>query len=335
MHILRNVLSLLLLGAALRAETAAATDSTVPPFGRTERVERRIDVSSMSTTDGPKKTVTFLGLSTTDTPAALSAQLGLPEGRGLVVAFVEPGSPAEKAGLQQHDVLLRLDDQILVGARQLSVLVRGYADGDTVTLTYLRRGAEARATAVLTTREMPVDRMIHLDTGFGTTGFQWSMPDVPTDPGALREFRFKFPEPAVAPAAPMPRSASRVMIFRPKSNIVYSDDEGTLRLTSDEEARSLRVVDASGKLLFEGPVRTEEERAALPAEIRARLEKLENMEVEVPPAPPAVPVAPAPPGSPGRSVDVEVNVDASAPITAASDAARAAERVARRWPWVL
>jgi hypothetical protein len=320
------------LGSAVCALAAAAAEKPTAPSTRTERVERRIVVSSASDSDAPKKTVTYLGISATEAPPALAAQLGLAEGRGLVAAFVEPGSPADKAGLQQHDVVLRLDDQILVGARQLSVLVRGYADGDTVTLTYVRRGAEAKTTAVLTTREVATDRMMQLDTGAGGGAFQWSMPGVPMDPGALQEFRFKFPDPAVAPKASSAPATSRVMIFRPKNNIVYSDEEGTLRLTSDDDVRSLRVVDASGKLLFEGPVKTEEQRAALPAEIRARLEKLENMEVEVP-APPPVPAAPVAPTPRGRSVGFEVDV--FAPVTAACASSPVSERVARRLPWVL
>ncbi len=40
-------------------------------------------------------------------PEALRSQLDLPEGQGLLVGGVNPKSPAEKAGIEQHDVLLK------------------------------------------------------------------------------------------------------------------------------------------------------------------------------------------------------------------------------------
>src|SRR5438094_7079692 len=57
---------------------------------------------------------TFLGLRTSNASAALREQLELAKGFGLVVETVEKDSPAEKASVQQYDVLQKLDDQLLV-----------------------------------------------------------------------------------------------------------------------------------------------------------------------------------------------------------------------------
>ena len=59
--------------------------------------------------------------------------------------------------------------------------------------------------------------------------------------------------------------------------MVFSDDEGSLELTSKDGAKTLVAKDAKGESLFAGPVTTPEERAALPASVRERLEKLEGM----------------------------------------------------------
>src|SRR6185369_3491768 len=91
-----------------------------------------------------KENVTFLGVEASPAPAALAAQLGLARGTGLVVGQVSPKSPASGV-LQQHDVLLKLDDQILIEPHQLSVLIRQHKEGDEVTLTYLRSGKQATA----------------------------------------------------------------------------------------------------------------------------------------------------------------------------------------------
>ena len=53
---------------------------------------------------------------------------------------VVPGSPADKAGLKQFDLIQKLDDQLLVDERQLSVLVHSHKPGETVTLAVIREG---------------------------------------------------------------------------------------------------------------------------------------------------------------------------------------------------
>lgn len=99
--------------------------------------------------DGPQ---TFLGVAASPVSAELSSQLDLPVNTGLVINHIEKNSPAEKAGLQTGDVLAKLDDQILILPQQLSVLVAGKKDGESVKLTYLRKGQSHEATAALVTR---------------------------------------------------------------------------------------------------------------------------------------------------------------------------------------
>ena len=51
--------------------------------------------------------------------------LKLDEPRGVEVARVEEGSPAEKAGIKPGDVLLSYNGENILGAQQLGRLVRG------------------------------------------------------------------------------------------------------------------------------------------------------------------------------------------------------------------
>lgn len=97
---------------------------------------------------------TFLGVEVSPVPPVLGAQLGLPNGTGLVVERLSPRSPAVDA-LKEHDVLTLLDNQILIDARQLMVLVRNRKEGEEVTLTYLRGGKPATARVKLTAQDMP------------------------------------------------------------------------------------------------------------------------------------------------------------------------------------
>ena len=97
--------------------------------------------------------VTFLGVSATPPPRELAAHLPIPEDTGLVVEGIVPDSPAAKAGLQQSDVLTKLDDQILIHPRQLSVLVANRKEGETVKISYIRKGEPKEAAVVLGMRE--------------------------------------------------------------------------------------------------------------------------------------------------------------------------------------
>jgi membrane-associated protease RseP (regulator of RpoE activity) len=85
---------------------------------------------------------TWLGVSAEESPEALTAQLGLNAGEGLLVTYVAPDSPAAKAGLLKNDVLLKLGDQLLVHPAQLRKLVQLRQAGDTVSLTLYRGGKQ-------------------------------------------------------------------------------------------------------------------------------------------------------------------------------------------------
>src|SRR5882724_1450550 len=101
---------------------------------------------------GDKKTpkdVAWLGISTDETCDVIASQLGLKSGEGLVVIYVEPNSPAAKAGLQKYDVLVEMGDQLLVHPGQLRKLVRRQNIGDTVKLNFYRGGKKQSATATL------------------------------------------------------------------------------------------------------------------------------------------------------------------------------------------
>ena len=94
------------------------------------------------------RTVAYLGVGTSPVDETLARQLKLPEGVGLVVDYVDPEGPSARA-LQSHDVLSRLDDQILVSHEQLAVLVHAAKPGQEVRVTLVREGLESTATVKL------------------------------------------------------------------------------------------------------------------------------------------------------------------------------------------
>ena len=97
--------------------------------------------------------VTWLGVAAEPVGDDLRAQLPLAPGEGLTVRHVMPESPAAVAGVQEYDILTRVDDQILLSPEQLRSLVKMHKAGDTVKLTYLRKGEKKEATATLAEHE--------------------------------------------------------------------------------------------------------------------------------------------------------------------------------------
>lgn len=103
----------------------------------------------------PMKPTPFLGVITSPVTPVLGAQLGLPDGFGLVVEEVLPDSPAAKAGVQRHDVLKLFNDQQLIDPGQLATLIRGRGTGAEASLTILRHGQEQKLNVTIGERMMP------------------------------------------------------------------------------------------------------------------------------------------------------------------------------------
>lgn len=91
----------------------------------------------------------YLGVYVESVPTIVSSQLNLDEGVGVVVQKLVESGPAEEAGLKKHDILLKFDDQILIGTKQVVILVRNSEIGSEHEITYVRGGKEMTTTVTL------------------------------------------------------------------------------------------------------------------------------------------------------------------------------------------
>ncbi len=69
-------------------------------------------------------------------------QAGLPESKGSMIFAVVPDGPAERAGLQPGDLIVRIGDHVIDKRWDLSSAIRSYAAGDRVDVTVIRQGRE-------------------------------------------------------------------------------------------------------------------------------------------------------------------------------------------------
>jgi putative serine protease PepD len=73
-------------------------------------------------------------------------------GRGAIVSRVQPGSPAEKLGLQEGDVVRKVNGDVIDGQAGLIAAIRDLSPGDTVTLEYARNGKTFTGSVTLDAR---------------------------------------------------------------------------------------------------------------------------------------------------------------------------------------
>jgi serine protease Do len=257
---------------------------------------------------GPKVPMTYLGVETSQVPPVVSEQLGLGKGLGLVVDYVQPNSPAATAGVQQNDILKMLNDQILIEPSQLRKLLQTFPDGTEVTLTVLRKGQEQKLTVKLARKEVP--QRHNLFPG-GNHDWHWDFDETgdlgdqmqdlkeqlkeqlgDAQRGIIRGAVTQAHEAARRAKDDARRAADELRIFSEdngalkasridlgKAQIVFSDEKGELKLENVDGKKLLTAKDRQGKLLFSGPVETEEDLAKVPADVRERYEKLQQSDL--------------------------------------------------------
>ena len=278
--------------------TAAPDAAAAPTFSADGMYVRR---------PGEPEKGTFLGLSTSPAQPALQKQLQLKPGVGLVVDGVDPGSPAEQAGVKEFDILHKLDDQILVNQEQLAVLVRTYEPGKEVALTVIREGKPQQLKAKLAERELPLTRLYFTER------------QTPTVELGLLDFaRGRDDAIQFVTRANLVEARGDVVEMRSPdgghtlraTQITIEDDRNKLIVGSRNGRKHLRVEDRVGKVLFEGPIETKEELERIPADLRQTytdilLDHASGIEAPaVPQAPQPAPTRPDPrrPGQPAPAL---------------------------------
>ena len=79
----------------------------------------------------------------------VAESLGLPKSEGAEISFVEKGSPADKAGVERSDIVLRVDGKPVSGADDLSRTIAGLKPGNKVNLEVWRRGTQKQIAVTL------------------------------------------------------------------------------------------------------------------------------------------------------------------------------------------
>jgi serine protease Do len=82
----------------------------------------------------------WLGVAIQDLTREMAEYYGLKDRKGVLVADVFKGDPADKAGIQAKDIILEVNDQKVETSRQLTSMIAGLKVGETATVEVFRDG---------------------------------------------------------------------------------------------------------------------------------------------------------------------------------------------------
>ena len=206
---------------------------------------------------GSPKIFASLGLKLTRASVVLRQQLALKRGAGVVVDDVAAGSRAARAGFAQHDVLVRLDDQLLVLPEQFAVLLESAEQDAPLECTVLRGGRQV---------VIPLGRS-------AVAGLQ--PPRTTPSTGQLRPMASSLAlvQPPASKQGPIEAAPLRGLT---DETLVRRDADYLIRLTNGDETR-LMVSDPQGRVVFNAAIDTPEGRSRMPVSVRDRVDEMERM----------------------------------------------------------
>ena len=231
-----------------------------------------------------------LGTTFAPVPAAVREQLDLPDGVGLLVDAVEPGSPAA-AGLKRFDILTRFNDQIVCNADQLATLLKLRKPG-AVPLTILRGGRERKIQVILPQAD-PADEQAPLAEAPGlgpAPGFApGPAPGFPPGfaPGAgnlpgdlqkqMEDLARQLQQQPFGAGGGGGRSRTTRMSVSPQGNEridTESDGTTTIEIRQSAGKFSIEIRGADGAKIHAGRLDTDADRRRVPEKFRDRVERL-------------------------------------------------------------
>lgn len=249
----------------------------------------------------------FLGVRVSEVPEMLAAQLELPEGAGVVVELILNDSPAQKVGLQKHDVLMEFAGKPLSSHDDLSQIITTHQPGDEVVVKYLRKGKVESLKVTL--EQLPVQENPPVPLGQGG-GLQigpgeFFMEAFPAEEMArLRQLMgddiggFRFPDGifgnelfqdglgnirekiekmlADGQALEFNGDGGENAQFRMNAaaTVRIMDQHGSIEMKAIDGGKEVTVRDVQNQIVWSGPWDTEQDKAAAPDDIRLRIENL-------------------------------------------------------------
>ncbi|MEO0018187.1 MAG: hypothetical protein RLZZ522_1470 [Verrucomicrobiota bacterium] len=244
----------------------------------------------------------YLGIGTCPVPPLLASHLDLKPGEGVVIRVIDPNGPAAKAGLAEHDVILRIAGQPVASHADLAKAIQRHQSGEEITIDLIHQGQPATQSIPLASRPedanlaapaeldnlrldgMPADQFKRIREAIDRQLRAMEGGGLPPQGGlggdAIKDAEKRMDEAQQRMAEARKRMADALqpgaggIKMHASATIRIADDEGTIEMKSVDGGKEASVRDKAGKEIWSGPWDTAQDKAAAPPGIRARLEKL-------------------------------------------------------------
>jgi serine protease Do len=151
----------------------------------------------------------YLGASLQPVDEDLAPSLGIPKDSGEIVRSLVPGAPGALAGLQQGDVIVKVNGQPVTPDQTVSYLIANSTVGSRIPLEIIRGGR--RATVTVTVAQRPTEEALAKLSGGGTTNDGGNV-TTPSAPQRALGLSLTPLTPDLARAANLPATARGVII---------------------------------------------------------------------------------------------------------------------------
>ncbi len=212
----------------------------------------------------PPPTRPFLGVHVVAVPSEVRAQTTLEEGAGLLIDFVQPESPAAKAGFKLFDILTDIGDQKLLSSEQFTNLIRSSKTDHAIEIGILRQGKPLKLATTLTLVE---ERAMEMTPAvLGANGSELSAEALENRKTLLRLLN------QLGQGSTKEAKLERAQ----HCHFSMSDPQGSVEIITKDGHQTAVVKGPDGGVLFEGLFHTDAERKAIKPEVLARIEQLEQ-----------------------------------------------------------
>lgn len=237
----------------------------------------------------------FLGVMATKIDDALASHLGLDKKKSFIFQRVVKDTPASEAGLKKYDILLKINNEVVDSTQPLSSTIKNFKPEDKLTLNLMRAG-----------------KVMDLEVTLGETVPQMALSDMKDQIKLImpekgqnddvqihilenmehfKELQKKIQESfngqngmiteqmqqALEQIARANENAQNFKFNSSMSTVMSSSDgEHSITITVKDGNKKAKVLDASGKVVFEGDINTDVELEAVPGEIREKVKKMQN-----------------------------------------------------------
>ncbi len=141
----------------------------IPSDLATGVIEQLIDQKSVSRG--------WMGVAIQNITEELAQYYNIKETKGVYVAKVYEGDPADKAGIKAGDIIFMIDDKKIHSSRDLSLTVAGSLVGEEVDVKLIREGKEKLLKVKLGKRSENGPEMVNANQGFDLFGFRLKQMD--------------------------------------------------------------------------------------------------------------------------------------------------------------